>query len=152
MLINRIQELPDDIIDKIYSKVIFEQPKKLLDEIIKYGENREYLYYLNKVDNDILLECLYDLCVIYILIKSDMTPYSCDPEQLSDKNLIELENLINNTYNYYGIFNPKYAYDIIYNIIMEIDYYYVEKVIEPHIAVIKLDELNNLGYLTYNGV
>ena len=62
MLINRIKELPDDIIDKIYSKVIFEQPTNLLDEIIKYGENREYLYYLNKTDNDILLECLYDLC------------------------------------------------------------------------------------------
>ena len=49
MLSLYIEKLPDDIIDNIYSKVIFEQPKNLLDEIIKYGKNREYLYYLNKV-------------------------------------------------------------------------------------------------------
>lgn len=152
MLALRIEELPDDIIDTIYSKVTFEQPKNLLDEIIKYGKNREYLYYLNKADDDIILECLYDVCIVYILIKSNKTPYSCDRDQLSDTNLIELEKLINETYDYYGIFNSKYAYDIIYYIIMNIDDYYTEKIVEPHIAVIKLDELNNLGYLTYNGV
>lgn len=152
MLLTKIHELPDDIIDKIYSKVIYEQPKKLLDEIIKYGKNREYLYYLNKADNDIILECLYDLSVIYILIKSNITPYSCNPEQLSNKNLIELEKLINSTYDNNGIFDVIYAYNIIYNIIMNIDNYYSEKIIEPYISIIKLDELNNLGYLTYNGV
>lgn len=152
MLLTKIHELPDDIIDKIYSKVIYEQPKNLLDEIIKYGKNREYLYYLNKADNDIILECLYDLSVIYILIKSNITPYSCNPEQLSNKNLIELEKLINSTYDNNGIFDVIYAYNIIYNIIMNIDNYYSEKIIEPYISIIKLDELNNLGYLTYNGV
>ena len=55
MLSTLIEKFPDDIIDKIYSKVIFKQPKNLLNEIIKYGSIREYLYYLNKVDNDILL-------------------------------------------------------------------------------------------------
>lgn len=152
MLSLRIEELPDDIIENIYSKVIFEQPKNLLDEIIKYGKNREYLYYLNKADDNIILECLYDVCVVYILIKSNKTPYSCDKDQLSDTNLIELEKLINETYDYYGIFNSKYAYDIIYYIIMNIDDYYTEKIVEPLISTIKLDELDNLGYLTYNGV
>ena len=137
MLSLRIEELPDDIIENIYSKVIFEQPKNLLDEIIKNGKNREYLYYLKKADDDIILECLYDLCVVYILIKSDKTPYSCDRDQLSDTNLIELEKLINETYDYYGIFNSKYAYDIIYYIIMNIDDYYTEKIVEPLIPTIK---------------
>lgn len=152
MLALRIQELPDDIIDIIYSKVIFKQPKNLLDQIIKFGQNREYLYYLYRSDNDILLECLYDLCVIFILIKEDITPCSCDPEQLSDSNIIELESIIDNTYDYDCVFDPKIAYAIIYNIIMNIDNYYVEKIIEPYISVIKFNELNDLGYLTYNGI
>jgi len=152
MLSLYIEKLPDDIIDNIYSKVIFEQPKNLLDEIIKYGKNREYLYYLNKADDDIIIECVYNLCVVYILIKSNITPCSCDSEQLSETNLIELEKLINETYDYNGIFNSKYAYDIIYYIIMNIDDYYTEKIAEPLISIIKLDELDNLGYLTYSGV
>ena len=85
MLSLYIEKLPDDIIDNIYSKVIFEQPKNLLNEIIKYGKNREYLYYLNKYDDDIIIECVYDLCIVYILIKSNITPCSCDSEQLSEK-------------------------------------------------------------------
>ena len=35
---------------------------------------------------------------------------------------------------------------------MNIDNYYVEKIIEPYISVIKYDELNIIGYLTYNGI
>ena len=89
---------------------------------------------------------------MYILIKSNITPCSCDSEQLSERNLIELEKLINETYDYNGIFNSKYAYDIIYYIIMNIDDYYTEKIVEPLISIIKLDELDNLGYLTYSGV
>ena len=152
MLSTLIQKLPDDIIDKIYSKVVFEQPKNLLNEIIKYGSIREYIYYLNKADNDILLESLYDISVIYILLNNDIIPCSCDIEQLTNENMIILENIINSSYDCDGIFDAKYAYDIIYDIMMNIDYYYIEKIIEPHISVIKFDELNNLGYLTYNGV
>lgn len=152
MLSTLIEKLPDDIIDKIYSTVVFEQPKNLLNEIIKYGSIREYLYYLNKADDDILLETLCDISVIYILFNDDIIPCSCDIAQLSTENIIILDNIINNSYDYQGIFDAKYAYDIIYDIMMNIDYYYIEKIIEPHISVIKLDELNNLGYLTYNGI
>tara|TARA_Y100000385_G_C13097924_1_gene642557 strand:+ start:706 stop:1164 length:459 start_codon:yes stop_codon:yes gene_type:complete len=152
MLSTLVQKLPDDIIDKIYSKVIFKQPKNLLNEIIKYGSIREYLYYLNKVDNDILLETLYDISIIYILLNNDIIPSSCDMEQLSTENMIVLENIINSSYDYHGIFDAKYAYDIIYDIMMNIDDYYIEKIIEHNISVIKFDELNSLGYLTYNGV
>ena len=35
MLSTLIEKFPDDIIDKIYSKVIFKQPKNLVNEIIK---------------------------------------------------------------------------------------------------------------------
>ena len=63
-----IDEFPDDIIDIIYSKIVFKQPKNLLNEIIKYGENREYLYYLNRLDDDLLYDCLYDIVIIYLLI------------------------------------------------------------------------------------
>ena len=35
---------------------------------------------------------------------------------------------------------------------MNIDDYYTEKIVEPLISIIKLDELDNLGYLTYSGV
>lgn len=152
MLSTLIEKLPDDIIDKIYSTVVFEQPKNLLNEIIKYGRMREYLYYLNKTDDDILLETLYDISVIYILLNNDIIPCSSDITQLSAKNMIILDNIINNSYDYQGIFHAKYAYDIIYDIMMNIDDYYIEKIIEPHISIIKFDELNNLGYLTYNGV
>ena len=147
-----IDEFPDDIIDIIYSKIVFKQPKNLLNEIIKYGENREYLYYLNRLDDDLLYECLYDIVIIYVLICDNIVPYSCDPDQLNNANYIKLDKIIFGIYDENGIFDACKAYNIIYMIIMNIDNYYVEKIIEPYISVIKYDELNIIGYLTYNGI
>tara|TARA_B110000259_G_C14027843_1_gene405398 strand:+ start:4131 stop:4589 length:459 start_codon:yes stop_codon:yes gene_type:complete len=152
MLSTYFEELPDDIIDIIYSKIIYKKPKNLLDQIIKYGENREYLYYLDKLDTDLLYDCLYDIVIIHLLLYDNIVPSSCDPQQLNDDNCIKLDNIIFDMYNKYDEFDVYKAYNLIYKIIMNIDNYYVEKIIEPYISVIKFDELNNIGYLTYKGV
>ena len=151
MIVDNIHLLPDDIIDKIYSKVLYTQPKNLLNEIIKYGENRENIYYLNKLDDDMLYECLNDFLVISLLFEENKTPYSCDPEQLSDTSTIKLEKILNNI-TYGEEFDISIAFKIIQNIIMNTDIYYTNNVLEPYISIIKNDEMMSLGYLTYNGV
>lgn len=145
--VSKFNNLPDDIIDIVYSKVVYPQPKNLLYEIKKYGKNREYLYYLKKIEDNILYQCLYDLCVIYLLLKENKTPYSCDPEQLSHNSLIELDEIIFSVYN-----NDMGIHDMIYYIIMQMDDYYIEKIVQSVVASVINDEMDILGYTTYKGV
>jgi|SaaInlV_125m_DNA_1040241.scaffolds.fasta_scaffold69807_2 hypothetical protein len=151
--VNKFNNLPDDIIDIIYSKVVYSQPKNLLDEIEKYGKNREYLYYLKKIEDETLYQCLHDLSVVYLLLKEDKTPYSCDPEQLSDISQIELDKILFSVYNTdMGLYDSYNANDIIYYMIMDMDDYYIEKIVQPVVASIINDEMDILGYTTYSGV
>ena len=151
--VNKFNNLPDDIIDIIYSKVVYSQPKNLLDEIEKYGKNREYLYYLKKIEDETLYQCLYDLSVVYLLLKENKTPYSCDPEQLSDISQIELDKILFSVYNTdMGLYDSYNAHDIIYYMIMDKDDYYIEKIVQPVVASIINEEMDILGYTTYSGV
>ena len=151
--VNKFNNLPDDIIDIIYSKVVYSQPKNLLDEIEKYGKNREYLYYLKKIEDETLYQCLHDLSVVYLLLKENKTPYSCDPEQLSDISQIELDKILFSVYNTdMGLYDSYNANDIIYYMIMDMDDYYIEKIVQPVVASIINDEMDILGYTTYSGV
>jgi hypothetical protein len=151
--VNKFNNLPDDIIDIIYSKVVYSQPKNLLDEIEKYGKNREYLYYLKKIEDETLYQCLYDLSVVYLLLKENKTPYSCDPEQLSDISQIELDKILFSVYNTdMGLYDSYNAHDIIYYMIMDMDDYYIEKIVQPVVASIINEEMDILGYTTYSGV
>lgn len=151
--VNKFNNLPDDIIDIVYSKVVYSQPKNLLDEIEKYGKNREYLYYLKKIEDETLYQCLYDLSVVYLLLKENKTPYSCDPEQLSDISQIELDKILFSVYNTdMGLYDSYNAHDIIYYMIMDMDDYYIEKIVQPVVASVINDEMDILGYTTYSGV
>lgn len=151
--VNKFNNLPDDIIDIVYSKVVYSQPKNLLDEIEKYGKNREYLYYLKKIEDETLYQCLYDLSVVYLLLKENKTPYSCDPEQLSDISQIELDKILFSVYNTdMGLYDSYNANDIIYYMIMDMDDYYIEKIVQPVVATVINDEMDILGYTTYSGV
>lgn len=151
--VNKFNNLPDDIIDIVYSKVVYSQPKNLLDEIEKYGKNREYLYYLKKIEDETLYQCLYDLSVVYLLLKENKTPYSCDPEQLSDISQIELDKILFSVYNTdMGLYDSYNAHDIIYYMIMDMDDYYIEKIVQPVVATVINDEMDILGYTTYSGV
>lgn len=151
--VSKFNNLPDDIIDIVYSKVVYSQPKNLLDEIEKYGKNREYLYYLKKIEDETLYQCLHDLSVVYLLLKENKTPYSCDPEQLSDISQIELDKILFSVYNTdMGLYDSYNAHDIIYYMIMDMDDYYIEKIVQPVVASIINDEMDILGYTTYSGV
>ena len=151
--VSKFDNLPDDIIDIVYSKVVYPQPKNLLEEIQKYGKNREYIYYLKKIEDDTLYQCLYDLCVVFLLLKENKTPYSCDPEQLSHNSLIQLDEIIFSVYNNdMGLYDIYNAHDIIYYIIMRMDDYYIEKIVQPVVATVINDEMDILGYTTYGGV
>lgn len=151
--VSKFNNLPDDIIDIVYSKVVYSQPKNLLDEIEKYGKNREYLYYLKKIEDETLYQCLHDLSVVYLLLKENKTPYSCDPEQLSDISQIELDKILFSVYNTdMGLYDSYNAHDIIYYMIMDMDDYYIEKIVQPIVASIINDEMDILGYTTYSGV
>lgn len=151
--VNKFNNLPDDIIDIVYSKVVYSQPKNLLDEIEKYGKNREYLYYLKKIEDETLYQCLQDLSVVYLLLKENKTPYSCDPEQLSDISQIELDKILFSVYNTdMGLYDSYNANDIIYYMIMDMDDYYIEKIVQPVVASVINDEMDILGYTTYSGV
>ncbi len=151
-------ELPDDIINNIYSKIIYSQKSELLDEIKKYGLIKEWLYYLYSCDKYILEELYTDLLVIDLCIKENKIPISVNIEQLSENSL----DILNDYHNSIELINIMDDYDeenIIYiyisnikNLIMKIDYYYIKKIIEPIIAYAKYNELTDIGYLTYEGV
>ena len=84
--------------------------------------------------------------------KENKTPYSCDPEQLSHNSLIQLDEIIFSVYNNdMGLYDIYNAHDII-NIIMRIDDYYIEKIVQPVVATVINDEMDILGYTTYGGV
>ena len=146
--------LPDCILDKIYEKIYYPKPNNLLNEIEKYGEIREYLYYIRKIDDiDTFLELYYDLLVVYLSVDIDnKVPVSVDINNLSIDAInkfkyycYDLETIDDfETLNYL-------LFKYIKNLLFLIDIYYIEKIIEPIVYSIKFEEIEKIGYITYTG-
>lgn len=158
------ESLPDDILEIIYSKIIYKQNSFLLEEIIKYGLIRSWLYYLYYCEIEELNKIIIDLAVISLLLDEKNEPISVNPQQLStysrdilNQIYIEIEELNlyidlndnddNDTVKIHSLL------DIIKYFMMKIDIYYIEKIVEPIVSSIIHSELvNNNGKVTYKGL
>ena len=160
--ISSFEILPDDIKDLVYTKIVYKQDANLLEEIKKYGLIRSWLYYLNFIENEDLNYVIIDLAVIHLAVEEHINPTSVNPTQLSPYSLELLDQ-------YYGLIDDisiiKYhnkSYqdnrikkDLIYiikELMMKIDIYYIEKIIEPLVSELILKELDMLGEVTFNGI
>ena len=160
--ISSFEILPDDIKNLVYSKIVYKQDANLLEEIKKYGLIRSWLHYLNFIENEDLNYVIIDLAVIKLAVEEQIDPTSVNPTQLS---LYSLELLD----QYYGLIydisiikyhndsyrDDKIKKDLIYiikELMMKIDIYYIEKIIEPLVSELISKELDMLGEVTFNGI
>lgn len=156
--------LPDDILNLIYSKIKYSQLNELQSEIIKYGEIREWLYYIRSINNiNILEEILIDLIVVYLAITIDnIVPTSVDINQLSKSTLCIFDEYLliidyyNDLHDKGDEISKQKIYEIIKvsikNMMLSIDSYYLQNILEPLIFEYKYKEINTIGFVTYNGL
>ncbi len=145
--------LPDCLLENIYSKIYYPKPSDLLNEIKKYGEIREYIYYIRKIDDtDSFLELYYDLLVVYLSNEIDKKePVSVDINNLSI-DAIKVFKEYADDLKYISDEEIDYKlFTYIAFLLCKIDTYYLEKIIDPIIYSIKEDEIYRLGYTTYMG-
>tara|TARA_B000000477_G_scaffold106553_1_gene97670 strand:+ start:1301 stop:1729 length:429 start_codon:yes stop_codon:yes gene_type:complete len=136
--------LPDDILDKCYSKIIYKQSINLLSQIRKYGRFKNYISNLYICNIQDLHTITIDLAIVYECIKNNIEPTSCNPEQLDEKSIEPINELEQNLFDirYHYITDNNYKKKSIINIIksyiMEIEDYYVYKILNP---IIDIDEI-----------
>lgn len=145
--------LPDCILDKIYENIYYPKPEFFLNEIEKYGEIREYLYYIRRIDDvDSFLELYYDLLVVYLSIEIDnKVPISVHTNNLS---IDALEKFKYYCYYLETIDDAEINYVLFYYIkklLFVIDSCYFKEIIEPIVYSVKFEEIERIGYITYNG-
>lgn len=160
--ISSFEILPDDIKNLVYSKIVYKQDANLLEEIKKYGLIRSWLHYLNFIENEDLNYIIIDLAVIHLAVEEHIDPTSVNPTQLSLNSLelldqyygliydISIIKYHNNSYR-----DNKIKKDLIYiikELMIKIDIYYIEKIIEPFVSELISKELDMLGEVTYNGI
>jgi len=145
--------LPDCLLENIYSKIYYPKPSDLLNEIKKYGEIREYIYYIRKIDDtDSFLELYYDLLVVYLSNEIDKKePVSVDINNLSI-DAIKVFKEYADDLKYISDEEIDYTlFTYIAFLLCKIDSYYLEKIVDPIIYSIKEDEIYRLGHTTYMG-
>ena len=160
--ISSFEILPDDIKDLVYSKIVYKQDANLLEEIKKYALIRSWLHYLYFIENEDLNDIIIDLAVIRIAEEEHINPTSVNPTQLSPYSLELLDQyyaLIDdiNIIKYHNMLyrDDKIKKDLIYiikELMMKIDIYYIEKIIEPLVSEVISKELDMLGEVTFNGI
>lgn len=86
-----MKSLPDDIQDKIYSKIIYPQPQALLDEIRELSLNREIMRHLNNGYSKKLLPTKEDVQKEMLKIPGLMESYIrlCEENKDSDKKKVK---------------------------------------------------------------
>jgi len=152
--ISSFELLPDDIKDLIYSKIIYKQNSCLMEEIRKYSLIRSWLYYLKFIENENLNYLIIDLAVIYLALQEFTDPTSVDPRELSLYSFQLLEeyyvliddiNIIkNNDVRYRENKIKKELINVIKILMMKIDIYYIQKVIQPFLDDVITKELEDL--------
>tara|TARA_B100000795_G_C22805811_1_gene444818 strand:+ start:1256 stop:1675 length:420 start_codon:yes stop_codon:yes gene_type:complete len=133
--------LPDDILDNCYSKIIYKQSINLLTQIRKYGIFKNYVsnLYICKIED--LHTITIDLAIVYECIKNNIEPTSCNPQQLDEKIIEPVNELEHNLFNirYHSItdnnYKKKCIIHIIKSYIMEIEDYYVYKILNQIIDI-----------------
>jgi len=152
--ISSFEVLPDDIKDLIYSKIIYKQNSCLMEEIRKYGLIRSWLYYLKFIENENLSSMIIDLAVIYLALEEFTDPTSVDPRELSLHSFELLEqyyiliddiNIIKNNNVWYREDKiKKELINVIKFLMMKIDIYYIQKVIQPFLDDVIINELEDI--------
>jgi hypothetical protein len=145
--------LPDCLLENIYSKIYYPKSSDLLNEIKKYGEIREYIYYIRKIDEtDSFLELYYDLLVVYLSNEIDKKePVSVDINNLSIDAIKVFKEYADDLKNINEEYIDHTLFTYIASLLCKIDTYYLEKIVDPIIYSIKEDEIYRLGYTTYMG-
>tara|TARA_B110001452_G_C15106999_1_gene385914 strand:+ start:178 stop:690 length:513 start_codon:yes stop_codon:yes gene_type:complete len=161
-LISSFEILPDDIKDLVYSKIVYKQQDNLLEEIKKYGLIRSWLHYLNFIENEDLNYIIIDLAIIKLAIEEFIDPTSVNPTQLSayslellDQYYVIIDDINIKKYNNMWYREDKIKKELIFlikHLMMKIDVYYIEKVINHLISDVISKELDMLEEFTYNGI
>ena len=89
--------LPDDLIELIYSKVVYTQPVELLDEIKKISKLNYYKRLLIRVDLAQKFAYLYDIGVVYFSTLKSNKAYvkynrNSVPKNFFDNLMTEIDN------------------------------------------------------------
>tara|TARA_B100000287_G_C20363631_1_gene674862 strand:- start:242 stop:652 length:411 start_codon:yes stop_codon:yes gene_type:complete len=90
LLVDFESKLPDDLVEYIYTKVIYTVPKDLLDQIKYRYKIKKYINILKKININEKYGILYDILIVYYSVISSDIKYV----RYSDLNIPN--NLFNN--------------------------------------------------------
>lgn len=129
-MIREFELLPEDIKEKIYSKIIYSYPDELLEEIKTYKYKNKFIKKFNNIEDiDDKVYIFYDILVIYYIIKENKIPTSTNPDQLSLESFYKIEEIFSVNMDDNEVLE-KYMIEKIKKIIKEIDNYYLEKILQ----------------------
>jgi hypothetical protein len=121
--------LPDDIIDKIYSKIIYNYPEELLEEIKTYKKKNKFIKKFNNIENiDDKLDIFYDILVIYYMQKENKIPTSVNSDELTSESMRKIAEIFSIDMSYLEKID-EYLKKVIRKYVNNIDNYYLEKIL-----------------------
>lgn len=121
--------LPDDIIDKIYSKIIYNYPEELLEEIKTYKKKNKFIKKFNNIENiDDKLDIFYDILVIYYMQKENKIPTSVNSDELTSESMIKIAEIFSIDMSSLEKID-EYLKKVIRKYVNNIDNYYLEKIL-----------------------
>lgn len=121
--------LPDDIIDKIYSKIIYNYPEELLEEIKTYKKKNKFIKKFNNKENiDDKLDIFYDILVIYYMQKENKVPTSVNSDELTSESMIKIAEIFSIDMSSLEKID-EYLKKVIRKYVNNIDNYYLEKIL-----------------------
>ena len=96
LLIDFESKLPDDIVEYIYTKVIYNQPKDLLDHIKYRYKIKKYISILRNVNISDKYVILYDILIVYYsVIDSDLRYVKYNNRNIPENIINDIVNDIN---------------------------------------------------------
>lgn len=123
------ESLPDDIIDKIYSKIIYNYPEELLEEIKIYKNKNKFIKKFNNIENiDDKLDTFYDILVIYYMQKENKVPTSVNSDELTSESMRKIAEIFSIDMLYLEKID-EYLKKVIRKYVNNIDDYYLEKIL-----------------------
>lgn len=129
-MIREFELLPEDIKEKIYSKIIYSYPDELLEEIKTYKYKNKFIKKFNNIEDfDDKVYIFYDILVIFYIIKENKIPTSTNPDQLSLESFYKIEEIFSINMDDNEVLE-KYMIEKIKKIIKKIDNYYLEKILQ----------------------
>ena len=100
LLIDFETKLPDDIVEYIYTKVIYNLPKNLLEQIKYYHKIKKYINIIKNISITDKYVILYDILIVYYSVINSNFKYVAYTDINVPQNLLnDIVNTIENNSN-----------------------------------------------------